>query len=117
MPRRLDGERLVGALRMKKFGLRLPPARDGAEQSSDMARPWWRSSTMDWLWGAASLQTTSAMSQVVKAAVRSWASPLATGLAAAGIRANTLTMLGLLLNIVAALMLASGAFAYGGLVF
>jgi|GraSoiStandDraft_16_1057320.scaffolds.fasta_scaffold577463_2 CDP-diacylglycerol--glycerol-3-phosphate 3-phosphatidyltransferase len=57
------------------------------------------------------------MSQMVKSTVRSWANPLASGLAATGIRANTLTILGLLLNILAAMMLASGEFAYGGLVF
>ena len=57
------------------------------------------------------------MSRVIKQSVRTWASPLASTLAALGIRANTLTVLGLLLNILAAMMLAAGHFTTGGLVF
>src|SRR5581483_7133687 len=46
-----------------------------------------------------------------------WATPLAATLAALGIRANTLTILGLLLTILAAMTLAAGHFTAGGLVF
>jgi CDP-diacylglycerol--glycerol-3-phosphate 3-phosphatidyltransferase len=57
------------------------------------------------------------MSRAVKATVRGWAQPLASTFAAIGIQANTLTVLGLLLNIVAGMMLAAGHFTSGGLVF
>ena len=57
------------------------------------------------------------MARLLKTTVRGWASPLAALLARLGIRANTLTMLGFLLNVFAALLLAAGHFTAGGIVF
>jgi CDP-diacylglycerol--glycerol-3-phosphate 3-phosphatidyltransferase len=69
------------------------------------------------LWSGGQDLGSLPMSRAVKDTVRGWASPLASTLASLGIRANTLTVVGLLLNILAAMMLAAGHFTTGGLVF
>jgi len=91
--------------------------RKAPEAPPSPSRPSLFAAPLEWLEGVDLWHGTLPMSQMVKATVRSWASPFASTLAAFGIRANTLTVLGLLLNCIAALMLAAGHFTTGGLVF
>src|SRR5690349_9401356 len=87
-----------------------PPSRVRSEHWKSPAaaneRSWLFASTVGRLGGVTPWLGLIPSSRAVKEVVRVWASPLAASLAGLGIRANTLTLLGLLLNILAAMMLA-----------
>jgi CDP-diacylglycerol--glycerol-3-phosphate 3-phosphatidyltransferase len=86
-------------------------------QPPSTVRGWSVASTFGWLWGGTWMSFGVPMSRTMKLMVRSWAAPLTRALAALGIQANSLTVIGLLLNILAAMLLAAGHFTWGGLFF